>query len=68
MSDVTQVVMGEVIEEIKQEQMKSKELPWPPRLPPLKSSDHRSPALQWFLFIFNIELRKDGLEVGGLIY
>uniref|UniRef100_A0A2N9GVF8 Uncharacterized protein n=1 Tax=Fagus sylvatica TaxID=28930 RepID=A0A2N9GVF8_FAGSY len=36
---------GEVMEKTKQEQMKPRELPWPPRLPPLKSSDHRSPAL-----------------------
>ena len=59
-------MMGEVMEKTKQEQMKPRELPWPPRLPPLKISDHRSPALRWSLFIFNIELRKIDLEVGGL--
>jgi hypothetical protein len=59
-------MMGEVMEKTKQEQMKPRELSWPPRLPPLKISDHRSPALQWSLFIFNIELRKIGLEVGEL--
>ena len=60
--------MGEMMEKTKQKQMKPRELPWPPRLPPLKSSDHRSPALRCSLFIFNIELRKIGLEVGELIY
>ena len=39
-----------------------------PKLPPLKGNDHRSPALRWSLLIFNMELRKNGLEVGGLIY
>jgi hypothetical protein len=39
-----------------------------PKLPPLKGNDHRSPALWWSLFILNMELRKIGLEVGGLIY
>jgi hypothetical protein len=57
-----------VMEKTKQEQMKPRKLPWPPRLPPLKSSDYRGLALRWSLFIFNIELRKVGLEVGGLIY
>ncbi len=64
----TQAVMGEMMEKTKQKQMKPRELPWPPRLPPLKSSYHHSPALRWSLFIFNIELIKVGLEVGGLIY
>jgi hypothetical protein len=44
------------------------ELRRPPKLPPLKGNDHRSPALRWSLFILNMELRKNGLEVGGLIY
>jgi hypothetical protein len=65
---VTQVMMEEVMEKTRQEQMKPRELPWPPRLPPLKSSDHRSPTLWWSLFIFNIKLRKVGLEVGELIH
>jgi hypothetical protein len=30
MSAATQAVMGEVIEKTKQEQMKPRELPWPP--------------------------------------
>ena len=64
MSAATQAV----IEKTKQEQMKPRELLWPPRLPPLKSSDHHSPTLRWSLFIFNIELRKVGLKVRGLIY
>ena len=68
MSAATQAEMSEVMKKTKQEQMKSRELPWPPRLPPLKSSNHHSPTLRWSLFIFNIELRKVGLEVGGLIY
>ena len=38
------------------------------KLPPIKGNDHRSPALQWSLFILNMELRKNGLEVGELIY
>ncbi len=67
-STATLAVMGEVMGKTKQEQMKPRELAWPPRLPPLKSSDHYGPALQWSLFIFNMELRKIGLEVGGLIY
>ena len=54
------------MEKTKQEQMKLRELPGPPRLPPLKSSDHCSPALRWSLFIFNIKLRKIGLEVREL--
>ncbi len=56
------------MEKTRLEHMKPRELPWPPRLPPLKSNDHHSPALRWFLFIFNIELRKISLEVGGLIH
>jgi hypothetical protein len=67
-STATQAMMGKVMEKTRLEQMKPRELPWPPRLPPLKSSDHCSPALWWSLFIFNIELRKVGLEVGGLIH
>ena len=56
------------MEKTRLKQMKPRELPWPPRLSPLKSSDHRSLALRWSLFIFNIELRKVGLEIGGLIH
>ena len=63
MSAATQAV----IEKTKQEQMKSRELPWPPRLPPLKSSNHHSPTLRWSLLIFNMELRKNDLEVRGLL-
>ena len=62
----TQAIMEEVMEKTRLGQMKPRELPWPPRLPPLKSSDHRSPALRWSLFIFNIELGKISLEVGEL--
>ena len=68
MSTTTQAMKGEVMEKTKQEQMKPRELPWPPRLLPLKSSDHRSPTLRWSLLIFNMELRKNGLEVRRFIY
>jgi hypothetical protein len=67
-SAATQAMMGEVMEKTRLEQVKPRELPWLPRLPPLKNNDHRSPALWWSLFIFNIKLRKVGLEVGGLIH
>jgi hypothetical protein len=60
--------MGEVMEKTRLEKMKPRKLPWPSRLPSLKSSDHHSPALRWSLFIFNIELKKVDLEVRGLIY
>ena len=56
------------MERTKQELRRPKRLPWPLKLPPLKSSDHRSPALWWSLFILNMELKKNSLEVGGLIY
>jgi hypothetical protein len=59
MITATPTVMSEVMKKIKQEQMKPKEFP------PLKDSDHRSPTLRWSLFTFNIELKKDDLEVGG---
>ena len=71
-SAATPAVMGEVIGKTKQQQMKPRELlkprelRRPPRLPPLKTNDHHSPALRWSLFIFNIELRKISLEVGEL--
>ena len=45
-----------------------RDLPWPPRLSPLESSDHHSPALRWSLLLTIIELRKHGLEVGESIY
>ena len=67
-STATPAVMGEMMGKTKQELMRPRKLPWPPRLPPLKSSDHYSSAFWWSLFIFNMELRKIGLEVGGLIY
>jgi hypothetical protein len=67
-SAATPAVMDEMMGKTKQELMRLRKLPWPPRLPPLKSSDHRSPTLQWSLFIFNMELRKIGLEVRRLIY
>ena len=56
--------MGKTKKELK----RPRKLPWPPKLPPLKSSGHRSSALWWSLFILNMELRKIDLEVGGLIY
>jgi hypothetical protein len=45
-SAATQVMMGKVMKKTRLEQMKPRELPWPPRLPPLKSSDHRSPVFR----------------------
>jgi hypothetical protein len=57
-------MMGKTKKELK----RPRKLPWPPKLPPLKSSGHHNPALWWSLFILNMELRKIGLEVGGLIY
>ena len=68
MSAATKATMKEVMEKTRLEQMKPRELPWPSRLPQLKSSDHCSSTLRWSLFIFNIELRKVGLEVGGSIH
>jgi hypothetical protein len=67
-SAATPAVIGEMMGKTKQELMRPRKLPWPPRLLPLKSGDHRSLALWWSLFIFNMELRKIGLEVDGLIY
>ena len=64
----TQAMRGEMMEKTKQEQMKPRKLPWSPKLPPLMGNDHCSPALWWSLFILNMELRENGLEVGGLIY
>ena len=63
----TQAIMEEVMEKTRLGQMKPRELPWTPRLPSLKSSDHCSPIFWWSLFIFNIELGKISLEVGELI-
>jgi hypothetical protein len=51
----------------KEELKRPRKLPWPPKLLPRKSSDHRSPALRWSLLIFNMGLRKNGLEVGESI-
>ena len=50
----------------KQELGRPRKLPWPLKLTPLKGNDHRSPALRWSLFIFNIELMKIDLEVREL--
>ena len=65
-SAATQAIMEEVMKKTRLGQTKPRELPWTPRLPPLKSSDHRSPVFWWSLFIFNIELGKISLEVGEL--
>jgi hypothetical protein len=51
----------------KEELKRPRKLPWPPKLLPHKSSDHRNPALRWSLLIFNMGLRKNGLEVGESI-
>jgi hypothetical protein len=59
---------SEVMEKIKQELKRSRRLPWPPKLTPLKGNDHCSLALWWSLLILNMEFRKNGLEVGESIY
>ena len=64
----TPAVIGEMMGKTRQGLIRPRKLPWPPKLPPLTSSDHRSLALWWSLFIFIMELRKIGLEVRGLIY
>jgi hypothetical protein len=51
----------------KQELRRPRKLPWPTKLIPLKGNDYRSPALWWSLLILNMELRKNGLEVGESI-
>jgi hypothetical protein len=57
-----------MMRKIKEELKGPRKLPWPPKLTPLKGNDHRSPALRWSLLILNMELRKNGLEVGESIY
>jgi hypothetical protein len=58
---------SEVMAKINQELRRSRKLPWPTKPIPLKGNDHRSPALRWSLLILNMELRKNGLEVGESI-
>jgi hypothetical protein len=53
---------------MRQELKGLRSLPWPPRLPPLESNDHHSPALRWSLLLHIMELRKNGLEVEESIY
>jgi hypothetical protein len=63
---VTKTICGN--NQMKEELKRPRGLPWPPKPASLKGSDHRSPALQWSLFILIMELRKNGLEVGESIY
>jgi hypothetical protein len=67
-SAVTSVGKSKVMGKIKQKVKRSRKLPWPPKLTPTKDNDHHSPALRWSLLILDMELRKNGLEVGESIY
>ena len=67
-SAVAPAMKNEVMRKTKQELKRLRKLPWPPKLPQLKSNDDRSPTLKWSLFILNMELGKIGLEVEGSIY
>ena len=58
---------SEVMEKTNQELRRPRKLPWPTKSIPLKGNDHHSPALRWSLLILNMELRKNGLEVGESI-
>ena len=58
---------SDVMGKTKQEWRRPRKLPWPTKLTPLKGNDHRSPALWWSLLVLNMELRKNGLEVGESI-
>ena len=64
----TPAAKSEVMRKTKQELRRSRKLPWPPKLIPLKGNDHRSPALWWSLLILNMKLRKNSLEVEESIY
>jgi hypothetical protein len=64
----TPAAKSEVMGKTKQELKRPRRLPWSPKLTPLKGNDHRSPALRWSLLILNMELRKNGLEIGESIY
>jgi hypothetical protein len=54
-----------MMKKIKEELKGPRKPPWPPKLTPFRGNDHRSPALRWSMLIFNMELRKNGLEVGN---
>jgi hypothetical protein len=66
-SVATSTGKSEVMGKTRQELKRPRRLPWSPKPTPLKGNDHRSPALRWSLFILNMELRKNGLEVGESI-
>jgi hypothetical protein len=55
---------SEVMEKTNQEWRRLRKLPWPSKLTPSKGNDRRSPTLRWSLLILNMELRKNGLDVG----
>ena len=67
-SVATSAGKNEVMGKKKQELKRSRKLPWPPKLIPLKGNGHCSPALRCSLLILNMEFRKNGLEVGESIY
>ena len=64
----TLAAKSEVMRKTKQELRRSRKLPWPPKLIPLKGNDHRSPVLRWSLLILNMKIRKNSLEIGESIY
>jgi hypothetical protein len=66
-SAVASVGKSEMMEKTNQEWRRPRKLPWPPKLTSLKGNDHRSPTLRWPLLIVNMDLRKNGLEVGESI-
>jgi hypothetical protein len=59
---------SEVMEKTNQEWRRLRKLPWPSKLTPSKGNDRRSPTLRWSLPILNMELRKNGLDVGESIF
>ena len=64
----TLAAKSEVMGKTKQELKRPRRLPWLLKPTPFKGNDHRSPALWCSLLILNMELRKNGLEVGEFIY
>ena len=67
-SATTSVGKSKVMGKIKQEGKRPRKLPWLPKLTPTKDNDHHSPTLWWSFSILDMELRKNGLEVGESIY
>jgi hypothetical protein len=67
-SAATSAGKSEVMEKTNQEWRRPRKLPWPPKLTPSKGNYYRNLALWWSLPILNMELRKNGLEVGESIF